>query len=88
MIEHGGTLFAANKKTYNSKTVLAETTPRIAIIGGGIAGVTAADALSKKFSAENIPVNIVVFEGDERGSNNKVDFLNHEQPTWMAGKPV
>jgi hypothetical protein len=60
--------------------------PRIAIIGGGIAGVTAANALSKKLSSNNVAAKIVIFEGDDRGSNNRVDFSNHENPSWQAGK--
>lgn len=60
--------------------------PRIAIIGGGIAGVTAANALSRTFAANNISPKIVVFEGDEKGSNNMVNFQNHEHPTWVAGE--
>ena len=62
--------------------------PRIAIIGGGIAGVTAANALSRNFAAKNISPKIVVFEGDEKGSNNMVNFQNHEHPTWVAGESL
>lgn len=87
-------LFAANKATDKSGADFIEamphvgfaSQPRIAIIGGGIAGVTAANALSKKLSSNNMAAKIVVFEGDERGSNNKVDFANHEHPSWPAGK--
>lgn len=60
--------------------------PRIAIIGGGIAGVTAANALSRHFAANSISPKMVVFEGDEKGSNNMVNFQNHEHPTWVAGE--
>jgi hypothetical protein len=87
------TLFAAKKVTDKSEAdfeaiphVGFTTPPRIAIIGGGIAGVTAANALSKKLSSNNVAAKIVIFEGDERGSNNKVDFANHENPSWQAGK--
>ena len=61
--------------------------PRIAIIGGGIAGVTAANALSKKFASDNIiDASIVIFEGDVEGGDRCVDFGKGEQPTWTAGK--
>jgi len=60
--------------------------PRIAIIGGGIAGVTAANALGRTFAA--LSPKIVVFEGDEKGSNNMVNFQNHEHPTWVAGESI
>lgn len=61
--------------------------PRIAIIGGGIAGVTAANALCKKFASDStINAKIVVFEGDVEGGDRFVDFGKSEQPTWTAGK--
>ena len=69
---------------------------RIAIIGGGIAGVTAANALSKKFASSSsynddensnsIDAKIVVFEGDIEGGNRCVDFDKSEQPVWTAGE--
>lgn len=61
--------------------------PRIAIIGGGIAGVTAANALGKKFEndAQWNP-KIVVFEADGEGGHRCVNFENCEQPTWIAGE--
>ncbi len=62
--------------------------PRIAIVGGGIAGVTAANALSKKLSSNNISAKIVVFEGDEYGGTSEVDFSNHQQPSWLAGESM
>ncbi|KAL9190634.1 hypothetical protein ACHAXT_000340 [Thalassiosira profunda] len=70
----------------------AETTsnrqPRIAIVGGGIAGVTAANALGKKFAdqadRDAISPKIVVFEGDVKGGHRRVNFGNCEQPTWIA----
>ncbi|KAL7548421.1 hypothetical protein ACHAWF_011709 [Thalassiosira exigua] len=55
--------------------------PRIAIIGGGIAGVTAANALGKKFAPTN--AKIVVFEGCAE-SSRCVNFGNCEQPAWIA----
>lgn len=58
---------------------------RIAIIGGGIAGVTAANALGKKLSNTRFDAKIVVFEGDESGHKG-VNFGEYEQPTWIAGK--
>ena len=60
--------------------------PRIAIIGGGIAGVTAANALGKKFATTDdntVNAKIVVFEGDVP---RPVNFGNYEQPTWIAGE--
>ena len=90
-IGHGSSsssnLFMSNKADFEPQIgYTSHAPPRIAIIGGGIAGVTAANALSKKFSANNIPANITIFEGDEKGSNNNVNFLNHEHPSWVAGK--
>ena len=89
------TLFAVHKiHDKSSETHVIDTIPhvdltsqpRIAIVGGGIAGVTAANALSKKLSSNNIPAKIVIFEGDEYGSTNEVNFTNHQQPSWLAGK--
>jgi 6-phosphogluconolactonase/glucosamine-6-phosphate isomerase/deaminase len=92
------TVFAVNKINDKSAADFIETTPhadltshsqpRIAIVGGGIAGVTAANALCKKLSSNNVTAKIVIFEGDEYGSNNEVDFSNHQQPSWLAGKSV
>lgn len=90
-------LFAVNKIHDKSETdEFMETIPhydftskpRIAIVGGGIAGVTAANALSKKLSANNVSAKIVVFEGDEYGGANEVDFSNHQQPSWVAGESM
>jgi len=85
-------LFAVNKIHDKSETEFMEpiphhdftSKPRIAIVGGGIAGVTAANALSKKLSSNNISAKIVVFEEDEHGGTNEVDFSNHQQPSWLA----
>mmetsp|Transcript_16380 Transcript_16380/g.34275 ORF Transcript_16380/g.34275 Transcript_16380/m.34275 type:complete len:669 (-) Transcript_16380:97-2103(-) len=56
--------------------------PRIAIIGGGIAGVTAAKAIANR--ANEIPSKIVVFEGDSEGGHRDVNFDAREQPVWVA----
>ena len=84
-------LFAVNK-IHDKSSNLIDTLPngdfswqpRIAIVGGGIAGVTAANALSKKLSSNNITAKIVIFEGDEKGSKNEVNFTNHQQPSWLS----
>ncbi len=91
-------LFAVNKINDKSEfeTQFMETIPdydltlkpRIAIVGGGIAGVTAANALSKKLSSNNIAAKIVIFEGDEYGGTNEVNFSNHQQPSWVAGESI
>ena len=60
--------------------------PRIAIIGGGIAGVTAANALGKKFGNDDLHAKIVVFEGDVEGGHKCANFEGREQPTWIAGE--
>lgn len=57
--------------------------PRIAVIGGGIAGVTAAKAIANR--ATEIPAKIVVFEGDSEGGHRDVNFDAREQPVWVAG---
>jgi len=94
----GSAFFAVNKINDKSAADFIETIPhadltshsqpRIAIVGGGIAGVTAANALCKKLSSNNVTAKIVIFEGDKYGSNNEVDFSNHQQPSWLAGKSV
>ena len=66
--------------------------PRIAIIGGGIAGVTAANAIAKQFRRE-FPgsesfAKIVVFEGDGIGGHRSVNFDTCEQPVWLAGESI
>ena len=64
--------------------------PRIAIVGGGIAGVTAANALGNKFKTidtngnNSLSIDIVVFEGCVE-CGHCVNFAKSEQPTWIAG---
>ena len=72
----------------DEETSLQKQLPRIAIIGGGISGVTAANALGKKFATSDdaLDANIVVFEGDVEGGHRCVNFGNCEQPTWIAGE--
>lgn len=78
---------STSKKTEEVTQQQQHQHPRIAIIGGGIAGVTAANALGKKFESDNtIDASIVVFEGDVEGGDRCVDFGKSEQPTWTAGK--
>lgn len=60
--------------------------PRIAIIGGGIAGVTAASALVKGLDKENKSAKIVLFEQDIEGGQRSVDFGDCQQPIWSAGE--
>lgn len=60
--------------------------PRIAIIGGGIAGVTAASALAKHLGNENKPAKIVLFEQDSEGAQRNVAFDECKQPIWTAGQ--
>ena len=63
-----------------------EFTPRIAVIGGGIAGVTAASALAKRLEKEHTPFQLVLFEQDTEGGQREVNFGNFQQPVWTAGE--
>jgi NADPH-dependent 2,4-dienoyl-CoA reductase/sulfur reductase-like enzyme len=60
--------------------------PRIAIIGGGIAGVTAASSLVKRLDSENKSAKIVLFEEDNEGGQRSVSFGDCQQPIWTAGE--
>lgn len=60
--------------------------PRIAIIGGGIAGVTAASSLVKRLDKENQAAKIVLFEQDSEGGQRSVAFGDCQQPVWTAGE--
>jgi hypothetical protein len=68
------------------------TAPRIAIIGGGIAGVTAADAIVKRLNKEQknnaMEANIVIFESDSKGGQRSVTFDSCQQPVWTAGESM
>ena len=61
------------------------SSPRIAIIGGGIAGVTAASAIAKHLGKENKSAKIVLFEQDNEGAQRNVAFDECKQPIWTAG---
>ncbi|KAL3786415.1 hypothetical protein HJC23_002972 [Cyclotella cryptica] len=66
--------------------------PRIAIIGGGIAGVTAASAIAKHLQKEQnrneLSAKIVLFEADIEGGQRSVPFESCQQPIWTAGDIV
>jgi len=65
-----------------STTTSAENkTFRIGIVGGGIAGVTAAHALAKKLPSDR-QYEIVVLEGDPKGGPNQHDASI--TPQWTA----
>ena len=62
---------------------------KIAIIGGGICGVTAAHAIKTRLQtiAPNQKVEIVIYEGDDHSYNDEESqegFKNMMQPTWKA----
>lgn len=64
--------------------------PRIAIIGGGIAGVTAARSIAKELSTSRKSTikkaDIVIYEGDANGGPLKepFDIQRKAQPLWGA----
>ena len=64
--------------------------PRIAVIGGGIAGVTAARSIAKELATSSKSTikkaDIVVYEGDANGGPLKEPFAiqRKAQPTWGA----
>jgi len=66
-----------------------EKVPRIAIVGGGLCGVTAAKAIASRVptSGPEQAVNITIFESDLKSFDN-VDKLNRIQecskPLWKA----
>lgn len=86
-------LFFFNKKVVDKRlgvtkvneVVSDENIARIAIIGGGIAGVTAAAALAKRLDVENKSAKIVLFEQDTEGGQRSVAFGRCQQPVWTAG---
>jgi len=64
---------------------------KIAIVGGGICGVTAAHAIKTRLQtiAPNQKVEIVIYEGDDNSYNgeeiqSQAGFKNMRQPTWKA----
>jgi len=63
-------------------------TTRIGIIGGGIAGVTAGNALSNILADDDsINAKIIVFEGQEEALS-PINLNECEQPQWNAGERV
>ena len=72
----------------HSNPQMDKQTTRIGIIGGGIAGVTAANALSNIFANDDsINAKIVVFEGQEEALS-PINLNECEQPQWTAGERV
>jgi len=73
----------------NANPQLDKQTTRIGIIGGGIAGVTAANALSNIFANDHDSMNakIIVFEGHEEALS-PIDLNECEQPQWTAGEHI
>jgi len=65
-------------------------TPRIAIIGGGIAGVTAARSIANELATNKKSkvkkADIVIYEGDTNGGPQKesFDIQRQAQPNWTA----
>eukprot|EP00557_Chaetoceros_sp_GSL56_P011535 CAMPEP_0176487162 /NCGR_PEP_ID=MMETSP0200_2-20121128/5970_1 /TAXON_ID=947934 /ORGANISM="Chaetoceros sp., Strain GSL56" /LENGTH=673 /DNA_ID=CAMNT_0017883943 /DNA_START=404 /DNA_END=2425 /DNA_ORIENTATION=+ len=67
---------------------------KIAIVGGGICGVTAAHAIKTRLQtiAPNHKVDIVIYEGDSNalgdvyitGKESQTDFKNMIQPIWKS----
>ena len=62
--------------------------PRIAVIGGGIAGVTAARSIAKELATSDKSVikkaDIVIYEGDANGGplKERFDIQRKAQPIW------
>ena len=72
----------------HSNPQMDKQTTRIGIIGGGIAGVTAANALSNIFANDDsINAKIVVFEGQEEALS-PINLNECEQPQWTAGEQI
>jgi D-amino-acid dehydrogenase len=76
------TLFATFSSTTATRMPLkkSDSKTRIGIIGGGIAGVTAAHSLAKQLHGEDI--SIVVMEGDS--SQPAQSIANGKPPEWTA----
>lgn len=55
--------------------------PRIGIVGGGIAGVSVARALTQRLPSDK-QYDIVLFEGDSHGGATKHD--KNVRPQWTA----
>ena len=74
--------------THATPQLLDKQTTRIGIIGGGIAGVTAANALSKILTDDDsMNAKIVVFEGQEEALSS-INLNECEQPQWTAGEHI
>ena len=72
---------------YTNPQIEKQTT-RIGIIGGGIAGVTAANALSKILTDDSsMNAKIVVFEGQEEALS-PINLNDCQQPQWTAGEQI
>jgi len=67
---------------------LDKQTTRIGIIGGGIAGVTAANSLSNILTDDDsMNAKIVVFEGQEEALS-PINLDECQQPQWTAGEQI
>ena len=89
------TLFGSSSNNIDTSSVTHATsqmdkqTTRIGIIGGGIAGVTAADALSNILTDdESINAKIVIFEGQEEALSPINSNKCQQQPQWTAGEQI
>lgn len=63
--------------------------PKLAIIGGGLCGVTAAKAIASRLqtSGPEKAIDITIFESDKNSFSHETDLLNDKvrgPPTWKA----
>jgi hypothetical protein len=77
--------------TLRLSTKLKMSDVKIAIIGGGICGVTAAHAIESRLKSMSPKQNveIIIFEADsnsfqEGAISSQADFKNKQQPEWRA----
>lgn len=86
-------LFASKKNTESVTSKNKKRTPKIAIIGGGICGVTAAKAILSRMNSSKNNIEITIFESDLKsydtgtGTGTDTDTYNttSQQPQyWKA----